>query len=314
MTIISTIIGLSHAKQALNMADVRLSFEERKCVLKWFWKFENVTEVQRQWRREFGTTPPTRVTISRIRDKFEEDGTVQDVHKGRSGRPRVSTSPDISDEILDRFTQSPRKSIRQCSRETGISRASVQRILKQAQWKCYIPTLLHAMNEDDPDRRLEFCEWLLEKEAEDPQFWEKIVWSDESTFRLNGVINRHNCTYWHQENPHVHVEKHVNLPSVTVWCGLSSKGLIGPFHFDGTVTGDIYLQMLQTKAIPAIQELYQGEEVYFQQDGAPPHFHRDVRNFLNISFPNKWIGRRGSVEYPPRSPDLTPLDFFCGAT
>ncbi|KYN06954.1 hypothetical protein ALC62_02077, partial [Cyphomyrmex costatus] len=24
----------------------------------------------------------------------------------------------------------------------------------------------------------------------------------------------------------------------------------------------------------------------------------------------RWIGRRGAIEWPPRSPDLTPLDFF----
>ena len=23
-----------------------------------------------------------------------------------------------------------------------------------------------------------------------------------------------------------------------------------------------------------------------------------------------WIGRRGSIDWPPRSPDLTPMDFF----
>ena len=27
-------------------------------------------------------------------------------------------------------------------------------------------------------------------------------------------------------------------------------------------------------------------------------------------FPGRWTGRRGSVDWPPRSPDLTPLDFF----
>ncbi|KYQ46369.1 hypothetical protein ALC60_14791, partial [Trachymyrmex zeteki] len=27
-------------------------------------------------------------------------------------------------------------------------------------------------------------------------------------------------------------------------------------------------------------------------------------------FPQRWIGRRGAIEWPPRSPDLTPLDFF----
>jgi hypothetical protein len=30
--------------------------------------------------------------------------------------------------------------------------------------------------------------------------------------------------------------------------------------------------------------------------------------------PGQWIGRRGAVEYPPRSPDLTPLDFYLWGT
>ena len=28
----------------------------------------------------------------------------------------------------------------------------------------------------------------------------------------------------------------------------------------------------------------------------------------------QWIGRRGAVEFPPRSPDLTPLDFYLWGT
>jgi hypothetical protein len=43
---------------------------------------ENGTEVQRRWRNEFGTPPPTQVTVTKIRDKFEADGTVQNVNKG----------------------------------------------------------------------------------------------------------------------------------------------------------------------------------------------------------------------------------------
>jgi len=50
-----------------------------------------VVEVQRRCRNEFGTPSPTRVTIARLRDKFEVHVTVQNVNKGRSGRPRSST-------------------------------------------------------------------------------------------------------------------------------------------------------------------------------------------------------------------------------
>ncbi|KAJ4435395.1 hypothetical protein ANN_18010 [Periplaneta americana] len=46
------------------------------------------------------------------------------------------------------------------------------------------------------------------------------------------------------------------------------------------------------------------------RNGAPLHFDRCVRNHLNATFPDCWIGRGGPVPWPPRSPDLTPLDFF----
>ena len=49
---------------------------------------------------------------------------------------------------------------------------------------------------------------------------------------------------------------------------------------------------------------------YFKQDGAPPHYGIEVRQYLNQLLPNAWIGRRGLVEWPPRSPDLPPLDFY----
>jgi len=32
--------------------------------------------------------------------------------------------------------------------------------------------------------------------------------------------------------------------------------------------------------------------------------------FLGATFPNRWIGRDSLKTWPPRSPDITPLDFF----
>ena len=49
---------------------------------------------------------------------------------------------------------------------------------------------------------------------------------------------------------------------------------------------------------------------FFQHDGAPPQYGRIVRAYLDVQFPHKWSSRRGAVESPPRSPDLTPLDFY----
>ena len=35
-----------------------------------------------------------------------------------------------------------------------------------------------------------------------------------------------------------------------------------------------------------------------------------MRRRLDRQFPGHWIGRHGPVEWPPRSPDLTALDFY----
>jgi hypothetical protein len=50
--------------------------------------------------------------------------------------------------------------------------------------------------------------------------------------------------------------------------------------------------------------------IWLQLDGAPAHFARPVRQWLNNNYPRRWIGRRGFIAWPPRSCDITPLDFF----
>ena len=49
---------------------------------------------------------------------------------------------------------------------------------------------------------------------------------------------------------------------------------------------------------------------WFIQDGAPAHRRILVRNRLQELFPNRVIALGHPVEWPPRSPDLTPLDFW----
>ncbi|XP_049795517.1 uncharacterized protein LOC126210345 [Schistocerca nitens] len=55
------------------------------------------------------------------------------------------------------------------------------------------------------------------------------------------------------------------------------------------------------------------DTVVFPQDGAPPYFALVVREYLNQALPSRWIGRASPRMWAPRSPDLTPSDFFaCG--
>lgn len=56
--------------------------------------------------------------------------------------------------------------------------------------------------------------------------------------------------------------------------------------------------------------LHLRNQMYYQQDGAPAHNGRQVSMWLNLHFPERWIGNNGPIMWPPRSPDLNPLDFF----
>jgi len=48
----------------------------------------------------------------------------------------------------------------------------------------------------------------------------------------------------------------------------------------------------------------------FQHDGAPAHFGRNVRQWMDINFAENWIGRGGPINWPPRSSDLTSVDYY----
>ncbi|GFT58090.1 uncharacterized protein TNCV_722681 [Trichonephila clavipes] len=52
------------------------------------------------------------------------------------------------------------------------------------------------------------------------------------------------------------------------------------------------------------------QELWFQQDGATCHTARTTIDLLKDTFGDRLISRFGPVKWPPRSCDLTPLDYF----
>ena len=70
--------------------------------------------------------------------------------------------------------------------------------------------------------------------------------------------------------------------SVTVWCGVIGDRLIGPFVFDNNLRGYTYEKFLR-KELPGLLEdipIKVRSQMYFQHDGAPPHYSRLVREYL----------------------------------
>lgn len=89
--------------------DSLINFEQRKIILKCYWKCENTAEEQRQFRSEFQTDPPTRLAITQIRDNFEADGSVQNVQEKRSSKTTNIDKPDKARKIAGNVSQKSKK-------------------------------------------------------------------------------------------------------------------------------------------------------------------------------------------------------------
>ncbi|GBL95831.1 hypothetical protein AVEN_227088-1 [Araneus ventricosus] len=75
-----------------------------------------------------------------------------------------------------------------------------------------------------------------------------------------------------------------NSPKINVWCALLHDTAIGPFFFAETsVTANIYLNMLQSYAIPQMQHLQ--PTIIFQQDAEARMFEHFAGTGLPVGYP-----------------------------
>jgi hypothetical protein len=282
----------------------RRSLEEKIQIVILYVKFENCEEVRRQWKNYFDSNAPDPKTIKHLYERFQQTGSVADLP--RSGRPSTSATPERLEEVQFLIEQNPRTSVSAGAAALDIPRSSYHALLKKLDLHPYRPQRVPQLLDDDWDRRTEFCDTMLIRFHENPTLLDHILWSDESMFYLNGTVSRHNDVVWDSANPHNQLEVRNTQQSVMVWCGLTSDSLVGPHFFEGGVGAAQYLEMLNTTLWPFARY----KRLTFQQDGAPAHYALDVRAWLDEKFPSRWIGRRGPTEWPARSPDLTPCDFF----
>lgn len=294
------------------MATAERTNAQKFKIAAWQEVYDSVVIVQRNYRKEFGINSniPDAKTVKRLHFNCLEFGTVNYSGKEKAGRPKTSRSLENISAVENKVLENPKTSVRRLAANLDMSKSTVQRILKGLNLTPYKPKILHKLHEEDLADRVQFSEDFLEILNADPEILKLIMFSDEANFHINGAVNRHNCRYWSQEPPEELHETPLHSPKVVVWCAFWSGGVIGPFFFSGNVDGDSYLAMLKDYFIPEIEDYDEYDEVFFMQDGAPPHFKKDVRQFLSQKFPERVIGRGCDIPWPARSPDLTPCDFF----
>ncbi|GFX77312.1 uncharacterized protein TNCV_5064401 [Trichonephila clavipes] len=141
----------------------------------------------------------------------------------------------------------------------------------------------------------------LEKETEKQQEYRDSITACK--VRANKILNKRETELRNTPNK-----------GKTDWCALWAGGIIGPYFKNDeghnvTVNGDRYRAMITNFFIPELNN-HDVQELWFQQDGATCHTARATIDLLKDTFGDRLISGFGPVNWPPRSCDLTPLDYF----
>ncbi|GFW91587.1 DUF4817 domain-containing protein [Trichonephila clavipes] len=167
-----------------------------------------------------------------------------------------------------------------------------------------------AIHQSDHQARRRFVEWAQNEIPVVPDFHKRILFSDEAHFWLNGYVNKQNCRIWTEANPQVYVETPLHPEKLTgALYGLVESFFKNDEGHNVTVNGDRYRATITNFFILELNN-HDVQELWFQQDGATCHTARATIDLLKDTFGYRLISRFGPVNGPPRSCDLTPLDYF----
>lgn len=273
----------------------------------------NARAARRMYQERYPNRPlPNRQLFVNIHSRLGETGSFKR-STALIGRPRTVRTVQIEEAVINAIEENPETSTRKISTELNVTHVLVWQILKDQQLYPYHVQRVQALLPRDFPLRVALCRFIQNKLVQNPRFLSQVLFTDEACFSRNSIINFHNNHVWADNNPHAVIENHFQEQfSVNVWIGVIGDFLIGPHFLPGRLTGEQYRQFIE-HVLPELLEdvpLEQRRSMWFMHDGAPPHFSLVARQYLDENYTDRWIGRAGPQFWPPRSPDLNPIDFF----
>lgn len=282
------------------------SNEEIAKIVSYAISYDNCEQARRRYTDEYNKEAPPVRTIRDWRKRFLETLSVLPKRRGSDQNER-KINDDVKTEIVTAMGDGACTSQRDASRRFGVSLGAVNKILKESNMKPFKYRLVQHLEENDFEKRLAFCNHVINHQ--EPMWHRKIIFSDEATFNVNGLVNRHNCYYYSRDNEFRTMTKQVKSTSITLWAMIPYDGRLRFRILFETMNQERYCDILREIVIPSLTSNRYIHH-YYQQDGASVHWGLAVRALLNSHLGNRWIGRSGPTEWPPRSPDLTINDFW----
>lgn len=309
----------------------------KMAIEEWLKANKSPADARRQLRQRMQVAP-NRVPSAQIisywgRQNWNAKGVVDGNLKGVRKQKSRTARTDLATAMVLRTVNQRRQLRNRCSipivtacvRNEGleISQSSVYKIMKSdLGLKKYTVRKTQFLKEADYEKRLNRCLDFVAWGLSDPGEIERIIFTDECNFALDGYVSNKNVYWWAMNKTEVPKEmrtrgKEVYSNKVMVWVAVNWEfGVSEPHFFVGSVNEAQYLDCIHNFFIPFLNQWnIDPLQMTLQQDGARCHTTANALQDLSNTF-HDVIGNRGnannnfSPSWPARSPDLSPNDYW----
>lgn len=273
-----------------------LTIEERQIIIKMYTQRKKMREIAALFGKS--TT-----AIFKVINAFKMEGRVAPIL--RQGRPRCTTKrQDRKIQTIsnaDPTITAPKIQAKlRMESQIDVSADTIRRRLHEDNKHGRVPRKIPFISKVNLRKRMQF---YSEHALKPIEYWDSILWTDESMIRLK---YSHGRIYVWRKTTEVLSFK-CTKPTmkafekgIMIWGCMCSAGVGQIVILEGKVTAAVYLKLVQEVLIPEGKRLI-GENFILQQDNAPIHKAKLVTKYLKDANVNV-------LTWPPQSPDLSPIE------
>lgn len=275
----------------------KISADERRIILKLRKEGKSLGEIGQ-------ITGRTHSSVQYVVQTFNATGSI--VSKPRCGRTSKLTVREKR-TVLQSVKKNPRITAFQISESIknsfgkDVYEDTIRKILKRDGYRARVARRKPYISEVNRKKRMDFAKEYINKP---PEFWEHVLFSDESKFCVFGIKGRK--LVWRRSG--TALEKENLAPTVKhggggvmVWGCMAAEGVGKLVFIESTMDQFAYLNILKTNMKQSVRQLGLGDDFWFQHDNDPKHTANNVKLWLLYN-------TKHQLRMPPQSPDLNPIE------
>lgn len=255
--------------------------------------------------REIGkTVGRTHSTVQGVIKNYKSTGST--TSKPRSGRPSTLTDREKR-HIINEVQKNPKLTASKIAKDVEerfqktICSDTVCKILKKSGYHARVARKKPFVSLINRQKRIAFAKEHISKPLD---FWEKVLFSDESKFCIFGITGRK--LVWRKQG--TALDRQNLAPTVKhggggvmVWGCMAYNGVGNIEFIESTMDKYRYLDILKSNLRQSATKIGLENGFVFQQDNDPKHTAEIVKLWLLYNVPKQ-------LHTPPQSPDLNPIE------